>query len=155
MRRQQIAFHTLGKKLQGVLPRLSASHALLLCVQAVRDPRGQRMALDRINLHTDAVVLQRAEPSRAFGGFIKTWQQHHRERAVVTDCQIGNLLQGGAAFLTRLARRNADFNQLLVGKQTHGATGCQDLAPVKVRPRHGVDAALGVALRAGCGAQSI
>ena len=147
MRRQQVAFHPIGKKLQGVLARFAFAHALLLRAQAMRNPSGQGVTLNRVNLHADAVVLQRGKPRGAFGGFVQARQQHHRQSAVIAHRQFRNVLQRHAAIFTGLARGDADFNQLLVGKQTHGATGRQHLAPVKVRACHGEHAALGEALR--------
>jgi hypothetical protein len=61
---------------------------------------------------------------------------------------FSQLLQRGAALLARLARGDADFHHLPVGKQAQAAARGQHLAPVKVGAGHRVHRALGVALRA-------
>jgi hypothetical protein len=46
---------------------------------------------------------------------------------------FGQLLQGGAAVLARLAGGNADLDDLLVGEQAERAAGGQHGAPVEMR----------------------
>jgi hypothetical protein len=63
--------------------------------------------------------------------------------------RFSQLLQGRAAVLAGFARGNADLQDLPLGKQAQGSAGGQHLAPVEMRARHGVRAALGVTLRPG------
>ncbi|MOA41476.1 hypothetical protein D3C78_1634400 [compost metagenome] len=58
---------------------------------------------------------------------------------------FGQLLQRQAAVLAGLARRNADFQDLLVGKQRQRAARREHRTPVEVRASDGVAAALGIA----------
>ena len=152
---EQIAFHPVGKKLQRVLALLARSHALALRGQALGNPLRQRGALHRLHLHADAVIFQGHEPGGGLGGLVQARQEHDGQRAVIALRLLGQLLQGGAAFLARLAAGNADFDDLLVGKQAQAACGGQHLAPVKVGTGHGVGAALAKALGAGVGAQGV
>ena len=62
VRREQVAFHPVGKKLQRALARLALRHPLMLQGQALCNPLRQRRALDRIYLHRHADSRQRAKP---------------------------------------------------------------------------------------------
>ena len=53
-------------------------------------------------------------------------------------------LQSLRAFLARLARRDADFDQLLVGEQAHRLRRAEQRAPVEVRTADHMDLALSV-----------
>ena len=155
VRSEQIAFHPVGKKLQRVLAFHTSSHALALGAQALGNPLRQRLALHRLYLQGHAAVFQGQKPGGGLGGLVQPGQEHDGQGAVVALGLFGQLLQGGAAFLARLAAGDADFDDLLVGKQAQAACCGQHLAPVKMRARHGVGAALGKPLGAGMGAQGI
>ena len=55
--RQQVAFHAVGHELQGTLARLARSHALLVELQALRNPLGQLGALHRVEPQGHAMRL--------------------------------------------------------------------------------------------------
>ena len=102
VRRQQIAFHAVGKKGQRALSLFSRHHALALGVEALGNPLRQCAALDRIDLHADAVAVQGAKPRAGFGGFVQARQQHQGERAVVAHRCLRQLLQRGTALFAGL-----------------------------------------------------
>ena len=155
VRGQQIAFHAVGKKLQCAQAFVAGGHLQAHGAQALGNPAGQVGALHGVDLQGNAKVVQRAKPGAGFSGFVQGGQQHHGERRIIVLRALGQLLQSNAAFLARLAAGNADFDNLLVRKQTHAAAGGQHLAPIEVGAHHGVGAALGKALGAGKGAQSV
>ena len=155
VRGQQVAFHAVGKKLQGALALFARHHALALLGQALGNPLRQLAAFDGVDLDGDAVALQRGKPGAGFGGFVQARQHDQGEGAVVAPGRFGNLLQRHAAVLAGLARGDADLDDLLVGKQAQAAASGEHGAPVKVGTGHGVAAAFGVALGAGGGADGV
>ena len=155
VRGEQVAFNPIGKKLQGVLAFLAAGHALALQLQALGNPLRQHAPVYRIKLDRDAKTVQRAKPGALERCAIKPWQQYQRQRAVVALRTLGELLQRGRSLLAGLAVGDADFNDLLVGKQAERAAAGQHLAPVKMCTGHGVDGALGIAFEPRGSAQRV
>ena len=154
MRGQQVAFHAVSEKAQGLLAFFACGHALALARHAFGNPRGQAGAVDGVGLHAHARRFQRREPRAGFGGFVQPGQGDEGEHAWAWRvgsglCGLpgnlrGQLLQGRAAFLAGLAGRDADFHDLLLRKEAERLPGGQRSAPVEVRAHHGVHAALGM-----------
>ena len=142
MRSQQVALHPIGEKLQTALPLFTFAHPLLLLAQALCNPSGQGIALDRIELHCDAIGIERHEPGTGFAGLVQARQQHQGQHTIVFGRHLGHALQSHAAFFAGLARRDAHIQQQLVGKQTHGGPSGLHLAPIEMRPSHGEHMAL-------------
>ena len=155
VRGQQIALDPVGHEGQDALARLARGDALALLLQALRDPARQLGPLDRIDPHRHAMGVERAEPGAFLGRGIEPRQQHQRQRAVVAGRPGGDLLQRDRTLLARLARRDADLDQLLVGEQAQRAAGGQHRAPVEMRAGDGEDAALAVTLGACGGADRV
>ena len=141
--------------MQAALTGFAGFHALALRGQALGDPGGQGGALDGLKRHAHASTLQGLEPSAAFGGLVQAGQADQGEHVGAVGGALGQLLQSGAAFFARLARRNAHLDQLAVAKQAHGRAAGQHLGPIKMRARHREHRALGEALGAGTGADGV
>ena len=110
MRSQQIALDAVGEEGERPLPVLARSHALPLRRKALGDPARQRGALHWVDLHRDARAFQRREPGRRFRLPVQPRQQHQRQHVGVLGGRFRQPLQGSAAVLARLARRDADFD---------------------------------------------
>ena len=143
VRRQQVAFDTVSEERERLLPRLAGEHALALQREALRDPLRQRLALDRVDADRHTGRVERAEPGARLLLTIEPRQLQHGDDVVRQHLAIA--LQSLRAFLARLARRDADFDQLLVGEQAHRLRRAEQRAPVEVRAAGGMDLALGVA----------
>ena len=152
---QQITFHPIGKKLQTSLAFLACRHALILHFQALGNPLRQLGALYRFNLQGDTKLVQGAKPGAFLGGIVQFWQDEQGQGAVIALCTLRQLLNHGAALFAGLARWNANFQHLSIGKQTQRTTGRQNFAPIEVRTRDHMHTALGVALCTRRGANGI
>ena len=152
---EQVALDLVGKEAQAALTGFARLDALTLVGHALGDPGGQGGALDRLKRQADARALQGLKPGAAFGGLVQSGQADQGEHIGAVGGALGQLLQSGAAFFARLARRNAHLDQLAVAKQAHGRAAGQHLGPVKMRARHREHGALGEALGAGAGADGV
>ena len=74
VRRQQVAFHTVGKKLQRALTLFACSHTLALHLQALGNPCGQGVAIDRVGGDQHAMVFQRGKPGPFARGCVQFGQ---------------------------------------------------------------------------------
>ena len=146
VRREQIALHPIGKKLQGGGAFFARGHLLALGLQTLSDPRGQSGTLHGIDLDHHARAVQRSKPSGLLGRSVQPGQEHQGQGAVVVGRPFGDLLQRHRALFTRFARGYAHLDELLVGEQAHGAATGQHLAPIEVCAGHREDGALGVPL---------
>ena len=139
---EQVAFDSVCKECKRALARLAAPDPLALRTQALCDPHRQCRALDGIDAHGDACGIERLEPAALLLLSIQARQLDQRDD-VVTE-RLAVALQRLGPVLARLAGRNADLDQLLVGKQTHRLGRPQQAAPVEVSARHGVHRSFGV-----------
>ena len=94
----------------------SADEATML--QALGYPGRQVAAIYRIQPKGHAKALERAKPGALYAEAVEFGQQHQSQRSVVTLGALGDLLQGDRAVFAGLTAGNADFYNLLVGKQT-------------------------------------
>ena len=133
VRRQQVAFHAVGKNCSVRWPS-SPGATLALRAQALGNPLRQCTALDGIDLHRNARSVERAKPGARLRGLVQPGQLHQRERAVVAPRAFGNLLQRHAAILAGLARGDTDFNDLPVGKQAQTAPAASTAPQSKCAP---------------------
>ena len=147
VRGQQVALDAVGEELQRALAFLAAaatrcpccaSRCAIHCGSACRSTGSTWIG--------DAVAVERGEPGAVL--VMASSRGSSTSVSVLSlPCALcGELLQRRAAFLARLARRDADLDDLLVGEQAQRAAGGQHLAPVEVRAGDGVHGALGVAL---------
>jgi hypothetical protein len=90
-----------------------------------------------------------------FAEFVQLGQHHQRQSVRIFSGLGGDLLQLHTAVFPRLAGWDADFDDLLVGKEAHAACGGQHLAPVKMRTGDGEGTALGEALLARLGTDGV
>ena len=82
VRGQQVAFYTVGKKLQGALPGFTRLDALLLLCQPLGNPHRQGGAFQRFHGQADPVVVQRCEPGGGPCGLVQARQQHQEQGAI-------------------------------------------------------------------------
>ena len=118
MRCQQIAFDALCKKMQGALAFFAGRNLQAVLLQALGNPGRQVAAIHRVQPDGHAKALERAKPGALGTQAVEFGQQHQSQRSVVTLGALGDLLQGDRAVFAGLAAGNADFYNLLVGKQT-------------------------------------
>jgi len=135
------------------LPLFTAAHALALALQALRQPRRQGLAVERLDADAGAGRIERAEPRRLLLLVVQPWQRHQRQHVfrqalAVALQRIGTLLAG-------LARGDADLDQPPLGEQAHGLRRAEHAAPVEVRAADGEDLALAVAGGARRGADGV
>ncbi len=145
--RQQVALYSVGKKLQRALAFFTRINPLALHAQALGNPGGQRAALHRLNLQRNAKTLQCRKPRAGLGHLVQARQHHDGQQRIVVLRGLRQLLQCHAAVFAGLATGDANFDNLLVRKQTQAAARSQHLAPVKMRPGYGVRDAFGITLR--------
>ena len=101
-------------------PGVAGGDALALRGQALRDPLRQRLALDRIDADRRRRRASSArEPGARLLRAVEPRQLHQRDdvAAAAFDARLAVALQRLGAVLARLARRDADLDQLAVGEQ--------------------------------------
>ena len=139
--RQQIALHPIRDQLRDAGPGLKPGLA-----HSRGDPARQSGPLRRPYLHDSSGFVERLDPRRLHRALVQPWNQHEQQhifrgRRSKTDQRFR---AGGAG----LAVRYAQFDESLLGKQRHGASGGGEFAPVEVSVR-GQNFALAEALAAG------
>ena len=151
---EQVAFDAVGEEAQRALAFLARRDALALLGQPLRNPVRQRGALDRVHLEaTPPPSRARNQAPQRVG--VEPGQEHEGQRGVIARRGGGELLEGRAAFLARLAGGDADLEELLVGEEAQRTAGGKNGAPVEVRAGDGVHRALGVAFRPRAGPDRI
>ena len=145
VRGEQVAFDAVGKERQRALAFLAVGDALALRGQALGDPRRQLAALDRLDpQHHAGASSALNQPlfccwKSSLGSCTSVSTSSEPDRLAVA-------LQRLRAFLAGLARRNAQLDQLPLGKQAHRLRRADQRAPVEVRRvADGEDLALAVA----------
>jgi hypothetical protein len=118
VRCQQIAFDALGKKMQSALAFFAGCDLQAVLLQALGYPGREVAAIHRVQPNGHAKALERAKPGALGAQAVEFGQQHQCQRGVVTLGALGNLLECQRAVFAGLAAGNADFYNLLVGKQT-------------------------------------
>ena len=118
VRRQQVAFDAIGKKLQRVLAFFTFAHVLPLRGQALGNPLRQVTAFDAVDFDHHARLAQRIEPSCFGAGEVNARKDHQGHGAVILCGGFGQGLNGARAFFAGLAAGNAHFNELPISKQT-------------------------------------
>ena len=117
VRGQQVALDPVRKKRQGLLAGFALGHVLVLGGQALGDPGRQRTPLDRQHLQHHACLVERTKPGALLLLAVQLGQVHDGQHIVR---QVGAVaLQGLGTVLAGLAARNADLDQLALGKQAH------------------------------------
>ena len=141
MGRQQVAFDALGKQRRGICIGFE-----ILLSESIADPRRQPRQLDRPDLHDHAMLLDRADPTRALHATVHLAGDHQHQ--VVRRRLRGELDDGIRALLARRRIGHADLDDLALGEQRQRATARDERIPIEAALDH-VQLALGEALRSG------
>ena len=152
---QQIAFDTVGKKAQCVLPFFTGRHMLALLAQTLRDPARQGLPVHGVNCDINAMLLQGGEPGGGFGGLVQPGQGDDEQQVAVAGKALRELDQHGRTFLAGFAGGQMDFNHLPLGEKAQRLAGPQHGTPVEMRAADGVAAAFGKTVRTGGGTDGV